>query len=105
MPGHTYISVAATNHIFSGIVYYQCLRLRKIINSTERLKVELDIIKDAFMESGYPRRMVNNIAAKVLTMDRILELERKNIPTTAPDEPTPSVPIKVISSVKSMNPT
>ena len=91
---YLHFSSSHPNHIFSGIVYSQCLRLRRIINSTDRLKAQLDILKDAFLESGYPRRMVDNIAAKVLTMNRILE--RKT--TSATDEPTPAVPIRVISS-------
>ena len=93
---YLHFSSSHPNHIFSGIVYSQCLRLRRIINSTERLKTQLDILKDAFLESGYPKKMVDNIAANVLTKERILERKNKSAATTV--EATTSEPIRVISS-------
>ena len=93
---YLHFSSSHPNHIFSGIVYSQCLRLRRIINSTERLKIQLEILKNAFLESGYPKKMVDNIAANVLIKERILE--RKNKPaTTTVEAPTPE-PIRVFSS-------
>ena len=61
------------NHVFSGIVYSQCIRLRRIINCDERLKTQLELLKEAFLASGYPKTMVDNIAAKVLKSPRIIE--------------------------------
>ena len=84
------------NHIFSGIVYSQCLRRRRIINSTERLKIQLEILKHAFLESGYPKKMVDNIAANFLTKERIFE-RKNNSATTTVEAPTPE-PIRVFSS-------
>ncbi|MCP4460195.1 MAG: hypothetical protein GY816_19550 [Cytophagales bacterium] len=49
------------NHVFSAIVYSQCLRLRRTINCNTRLTHRLDELKQAFMNSNYPERMVNRI--------------------------------------------
>jgi hypothetical protein len=38
------------NHVYSGIVYSQALRLRRIINSQERLVKQLDILHDCFKD-------------------------------------------------------
>ncbi|KAL5251693.1 hypothetical protein ACHWQZ_G014738 [Mnemiopsis leidyi] len=73
---YLHFSSSPSYHSFSGIVYSQCLRLRRVINSDERLKIQLEILKEAFLESGYPKKMVENIANKVLGMKRVLE--RKN---------------------------
>ena len=58
------------NHIFSGVVFSQFLRLRRIINSNYRLDIRINEMKREFMKSGYPKRLVENIAAKVLQMER-----------------------------------
>ena len=43
-------------HIFSGIVYSQCLRLRRIINNNDRLnKLRLEELKEAFFNADYPK--------------------------------------------------
>ena len=82
------------NHIYSGIVYSQCLRLRRIINSQERLKEHLTDLKKAFLAAGYPRKMVENISNKVLNSER--SLLRK---VQAPDDQTSLyLPIRVIST-------
>ena len=90
---YLHFSSSHPNHIFSGIVYSQCLRLRRVINSNERLKKQLDILKEAFLESGYPKKMVENIANKVLGMERVLQRKNGN-----PMEQAPPLPIRVISS-------
>ena len=59
-------SSAHPNHTFSGNVYSQCLRLRRIINSTERLEARLDEISKCFKKAGYPVKMINEIKTKVL---------------------------------------
>jgi len=78
---YLHFSSSHPNHIFSGIVYSQCLRLRRIINSNERLEAQLNILKGAFLESGYPKKMVENIATKVLSMERMLT--RKKVDSTS----------------------
>ena len=90
---YLHFSSSHPNHIFSGIVYSQCLRLRRVINSNDRLKNQLEILKEAFLESGYPKKMVTNIANKVLGMERVLQ--RKN---DTPMEQASPLPIRVISS-------
>ena len=52
---------AHPNHTFSGIVYSQCLRLRRIINDEDRLSTRLDELSSAFEKSGYPQSMIANI--------------------------------------------
>ena len=45
------------NHVYSGIVYSQALRLRRIINNQERLVKQLDILHDCFKDCNYPAKM------------------------------------------------
>ena len=63
---------AHPNHIYSGIVYSQCLRLRRIINCNNRLKLRLEELKECFLNSDYPTKMVDNISKKVLGLERNL---------------------------------
>ncbi len=70
-------SSAHQNHTFSGNVYSQSLRLRRIINSTERLRTRLDELADYFKKAGYPEKMVKNITTKVLNSDRDLSIKEK----------------------------
>ena len=65
-------SSAHPNHIYSGIVYSQCLRLRRIINCNIRLSERLKELKGCFLEAGYPTTMVDNITNKVNKMERNL---------------------------------
>ena len=71
----SYLQFGSThpNHVFSAIVYSQCLRLRRTINCNQRLANRLGELKQAFMNSNYPSKMVNNIITKVLSMDRVLK--------------------------------
>ena len=59
----SYLQFGSThpNHVFSAIVYSQCLRLRRTINCNTRLTHRLDELMQAFMNSNYPERMVNRI--------------------------------------------
>ena len=82
---------AHPKHIFSGIVYSQCLRLRRIINNVDRLKVRLKELCSAFVKSEYPTKMLNKISEKVLNMER--QLQR----TPAVEEGTVSKPILIVS--------
>ena len=86
-------SSAHPNHIFSGIVYSQCLRLRRIINDQNRLKNKLTELCQAFEKSNYPRKMLINISSKVLNMQRSLT----KVSNTSEDEIN-SKPILVVSS-------
>ena len=58
-------SSAHPNHTFSGNVYSQSLRLRRIINSDERLSERLEELAKVFREAGYPAKMINEITNKV----------------------------------------
>ena len=91
---YLHFSSSHPNHVFSGIVYSQCLRLRRIINSDERLKIQLDSLKQAFLNSGYPKTMVENIAAKVLRSERVLERKQPK----EEQKSLSAIPMRVISS-------
>ena len=70
-------SSAHPNHTFSGNVYSQSLRLRRIINSQDRLRSRLDEIADSFKKAGYPEDMVSNITTKVYNMERDISVKQK----------------------------
>ena len=82
---------AHPRHTFSGIVYSQCLHLRRIINDQDRLKSRLIELCSAFEKFGYPKNMLMNISTKVLNMSRQIE----RIQST---EESNSKPILVVSS-------
>lgn len=82
---------AHPKHVFSGIVYSQCLRLRRIINDNGRLKVRIEELCSAFEKSEYPKKMLDKISTKVLNMER--QLER----TSVADEGLASKPILIVS--------
>ena len=65
------------NHIYSGIVFSQCLRLHRIINDTNRLETRLRELKTCFRDAGYPATMIENISQKVLRMERSLNRHHK----------------------------
>ena len=66
------------NHTFSGNVYSQCLRLRRIINSEERLRVRLDELAKAFKKAGYPENMVTKTTTKVQNSGRDISKKQKS---------------------------
>ena len=84
-------SSAHPNHTFSGNVYSQSLRLRRIVNSQERLRIRLDELAECFMKAGYPQKMVKEITTKVLNSER--DISVKNI-----KEPESDGKIRVIST-------
>ena len=90
---YLHFSSAHPNHIYSGIVYSQCIRLRRIINSQERLEVALKDLTTAFKAAGYPSHMVENISQKVLNSER--SLERRKPEEVKCDKP---IPIRVVST-------
>ena len=63
------------NHIFSGIVYSQFLRLRRIVNNNTRLSNRINEMKDSFRDAGYPNNLLENISLKVLSLERKLTNE------------------------------
>ena len=71
-------SSAHPKHTFSGNVYSQSLRLRRIINSDERLRVRLGELGDAFKKAGYPEKMVTNITTKVQNSERNISKKQES---------------------------
>ena len=69
---YLHYSSAHPRHTFSGIVYSQCLRLRRIINDKCRLTQRLNELLAAFDRSGYPEEMLCSIRKKVEAMERQL---------------------------------
>ena len=67
---------------FPSIVYSQALRYKRIINNTDTLKLRLDELRDCFLNSGYPLRMVKGIMDDVIKRARSLEYKDK--PKEAP---------------------
>ena len=66
------------NHVYSGIVYSQCFRLRRIIISHDVLKCRIAELCNSFVSCGYPKSLVNRISTKVLSMNRDLSVLIKN---------------------------
>ena len=87
------------NHVYSGIVYSQCFRLRKIINCNNRLRTRISELKVAFQNSNYPQKMVDNISQKILEMERKLPKPKNssNSSIVVPTTPSPEK-IRVIST-------
>ena len=83
------------NRVFAGIVYSQCLRLRRIINNQERLNKQLNILKVCFVDCNYPKTMVENIMSKVKASERIIKRKEPTNTKTSPDT------IRVISTFNS----
>ena len=69
-------SSAHPNHTFSGNVFSQSLRLRRIINSDERLKNRLDELAESFKTAGYPSKMVTGICRKVQSSARDISVKQ-----------------------------
>ena len=71
--GYLSYSSCHPNHVFSGIVYSQAIRLKRIINKEESLLKHLNEMKIDFFKAGYPHTLVENIISKVISMPRSLE--------------------------------
>ena len=67
---YLYYSSAHPHHISSGIVFSQCLRLRRIINDQSRLESRLKELCLAFEKSVYPKNMLRDISTKILNTQR-----------------------------------
>ena len=87
---YLHYSSAHPRHTFSGIVYSQCLRLRRIINDQGRLSHRLNELLAAFDKSGYPEEMLLSIRNKVQNMERRLD------PQTQTEE-SAAKPVLVVS--------
>ena len=87
---YLHYSSAHPRHTFSGIVYSQCLRLRRIINDQGRLVHRLNELLAAFDMSGYPEEMLLSIRNKIQNMERRLE-------PSEPSEESSAKPILVVS--------
>ena len=88
---YLHFSSAHPRHTFSGIVYSQCLRLRRIINNPDRLAHRLNDFLAAFDKSGYPEPMLLSIRNKVQGMERQLQRTEQN------DDDVPAKPIVIVS--------
>ena len=89
----TYLSFdsAHPNHIYSGIVYSQCLRIRRIVNCNVRLHSRMEELNTCFLDSGYPTKLVNNISTKVMGLER-------NLSRGKPEKDKDSTVVRVIST-------
>ena len=66
------------NHVFSGIVYSQALRLKRIVNKEETFNIRLEELKSDLVASKYPPKMIENIFKKVRALPRTLEKKTKS---------------------------
>ena len=74
---YLHFGTAHPNYIYSRIAYNQCIRLKRMINSQERLKSRLDELCTSFKTAAYPSKMMNNISNKVLNSGRNLDIRPK----------------------------
>ena len=70
--GYLHFSSCHPNHVFSGIVYSQALRLKRIVSNEMTLNKHLDEMKKDFRDAKYPLKLVENIIKKVKSMPRSL---------------------------------
>ena len=77
---YLYFGSSHPNHVYSGIVYSQCSRLRRIIISNDILKSRLAELCESFKSCGYPSSMVQRISEKVLNINRDLNVLIKKKP-------------------------
>ena len=75
---------AHPKHVYSGTVYSQCLRLRRIIICNAKLKARLIDLCDCFVLCGYPKSLITRISEKVLKMKRDLNVLIKKQPLEGP---------------------
>ena len=66
------------NFTFSGIVYSQGLRLRRVINDDERLAEQLECLKSDFVKCKYPLKLIDDIFSKIKVMPRDLEKKQRD---------------------------
>ena len=64
---------------FSSVVYSQGLRYTRIINDNIKLFRKLDELKRCFLNSGYPKKLVENIFDDLVKRPRNLNYNKKTI--------------------------
>ena len=67
------------NYTFSGVVYSQGIRLRRIINNNERLAIRLEELKADFRKCHYPEKLIDNLFCNVKKMERILTKQPEKV--------------------------
>ncbi|KAL5269695.1 hypothetical protein ACHWQZ_G003229 [Mnemiopsis leidyi] len=97
---YLYYGSSHPNHTFSSIVYSTSLRLRRIINNSDRLKHRIEELKECFFSANYPKKMVNNVTSKVCSMERRIKSHNdSNSSILVPTSPDSG--IRVISTYNS----
>ena len=86
------------NHVYSGIVYSQCSRLRRIIISNDILKSRIAELSESFISCGYPSSMVYRISNKILTVQRDLNVLIKKKTPDKSNVVTPTHNVRIIST-------
>ena len=90
---------AHPSHVFSAVIYSQCLRLRRIINCNGRLQKRLEELKCGFLNSDYPEKMVTKIVSKLSSMERILKGTHKKSNSQEIVSPTtPEQTVRIVST-------
>ena len=69
---------------FPSIVYSQCLRYKRVINDGPRLIRRLMELRECFLLSGYPKKMIDGIKEDVLRRSRNLEPVERDTKPPAP---------------------
>ena len=95
---YLYFGSTHPNHVYSSIIYSQCLRLRRIINDNDRLALRIDELNECFSNSNYPKKMINNISSKVKTFERRLPTCRDTSNSSILLPVSPDNTIRVIST-------
>ena len=94
---YLYFGSSHPNHVYSGIVYSQCSRLRRIIISNDILRSRIAELCDSFMACGYPSSMVKRISEKVLNVNRDLNVLIKK-PVDKSSSVTSSHTVRIVST-------
>jgi hypothetical protein len=65
-------------HVKNAIPYAQALRYRRIIEDDKILEIELEKLKQNFLDRAYPENVVNSAFNRVLALDRMDVIKYKN---------------------------
>jgi len=76
---HRYLNFNSRHppHVFRGVVFSQFLRVRRIVIDQSLLEYRLNEMMGFFIDSDYPRVLVEEVLYKVLYMDRRLDYKVK----------------------------
>ena len=76
---HRYLNFNSAHppHVFKGIVFSQFLRVRRIVTDQSLFKFRLSEMLGFFINSDYPRILVQNVFDRVVALDRCLDYKRK----------------------------